>query len=133
MAKRNDVAAVASGETIIGAGVRVKGTLTSDSDITIDGRLDGEIKAVGTVNVGVNGIIRADITASNVMVGGQLKGNIDASGETVITSTGKVTGNIATSMIGIDPGAMFVGKVMMTKTTIMGVDEVDAPNDEGRE
>lgn len=125
MARKNDLAGVAGGETVIGAGVRIKGTLTSESDITIDGRLDGEIKAAGTVHIGVNGVIRSDITATNVNVEGQLKGNVEASGETTIASTAKVTGNIATSMISIESGALFIGKVTMTKTEISAADEVE--------
>mgnify|MGYP001795487832 CR=1 FL=1 len=126
MPRKNEISTVTSGETIIGAGVKVKGALLSDSDITIDGKLEGEIKATGTVHIGVNGIIKADILATNVTVGGQVRGNIEATGETLIASTGKVTGNIATSLIGIDPGAMFIGKVTMTKTEILSAEEHEA-------
>jgi cytoskeletal protein CcmA (bactofilin family) len=128
MARRSEVMSVGGNETVIGAGVKIKGTLISDADITIDGKLEGDLKAVGNLSVGVNGLIKADISATNVHVAGQVRGNIEASGETVIMASGKVQGNITTGAIGIETGAVFVGKVTMVKTEMSLADE-EAPEE----
>lgn len=118
MAKSNfEFSGVTSGETVIGAGVVVNGTLHSDSDITIDGKLTGEIKTRGNVVIGPNALIKADITADSVSVAGQLKGNIDAVGETSIANTGKVQGNIVTNLLSVASGGVFLGRSSMAKTT----------------
>ncbi len=107
---------VTAGETVIGSGVVVNGTLTSDSDITIDGTLTGDVKTNGNVVIGPNALIKADIKADNVSISGQLKGNIDASGETSIANTGKVQGNVVTTLLSIASGGVFLGRSSMTKT-----------------
>jgi cytoskeletal protein CcmA (bactofilin family) len=128
MARRLEFSGITSGETVIGAGVVVTGNLTSDSDITIDGKLTGEIKAAGNVNIGINGQIKADVTADNISVAGQLKGNIMANGETSIANSGRVQGNIITGLLQIASGAIFIGRSTMAKPEL--APEMDAPNPE---
>ncbi len=134
MARRTDLMGVSGAETVIGAGVRLKGTLLSDSDIVIDGKLDGEIKAAGNVTVGVNAVIRADIKGTNVSVAGHVKGNIEASGETQITETGKVTGNITTGTLAIEAGAIFSGMTKMSQNEAESIvtESVDGPQKQDR-
>jgi cytoskeletal protein CcmA (bactofilin family) len=115
-------------DTVIGAGVRVRGVLSSDGDISIDGHMTGEIKAAGSVSLGVNSIIKANVTARDVRVGGQLRGDITATGETSITETGKVVGNISCSSLQITPGAVFIGQSTMTETEVTELPDEDEPD-----
>ncbi len=115
MSRKLEFSGVTSGETVIGAGVKVTGDLISEADITIDGRMTGNIRAAGNVNIGVNAKIKGDVKGVNVTIAGQLKGNIEADGETAIAHTGKVSGNIVTGLISIESGGVFLGKSSMTK------------------
>ncbi len=54
---------------VIGKSVHIKGELTSDEDITVDGTVDGTVALSGhNLTVGPNGRITAEITANSVMV-----------------------------------------------------------------
>lgn len=113
MARKHEMLAVSGTETIIGPGVKLKGNLASEGDITIDGLMSGDIKATGNVTIGVNARIKANVRAMNVSVAGELVGNITAEDDTRITETGQVTGDIKTTTFSIGPGAYFTGAVVM--------------------
>lgn len=108
-----DALGVAGSETIIGTGVTVRGNLHSESDITIDGQLNGDIKTTGDVTIGMNGRVTANIQGANVSVAGNLTGNIKASGEVSIRETGHVEGDITAMGLAISSGAVFIGRSIM--------------------
>ena len=111
---RKDDLLVAGSETIIGTGVKVKGSLYSEGDITVDGHLEGDIRAAGNVTVGVNAVIKAKVAGDNVSIAGDLVGNVTAQGQTTITETGHLQGDITTNGIVINAGGLFQGKITMT-------------------
>ncbi len=116
MAKKTDSLSVSgSNETIIGTGVSAKGSLVSETDIIIDGNFSGDIKAGGNLSLGVNAVVKADISAENVLIAGHLKGDIVVVGETSIAESGRVHGNITTSLLSISSGAVFIGTSKMTE------------------
>jgi cytoskeletal protein CcmA (bactofilin family) len=110
---QDEALGVIGSETVIGAGVVVRGNLSSDSDITIDGNLEGDIKSGGDVTVGINAHITADIAATNVTVAGTVVGNITASGEARIAESGHVKGDIASGGLAINSGGVFIGHSRM--------------------
>jgi cytoskeletal protein CcmA (bactofilin family) len=118
MARRTheDALGVIGAETIIGAGVVVRGNLESQSDIMVDGQLDGNITTTGDVTIGVNAKVKAEITGSNVTVAGLLKGNIHATGEAAIRETGQVDGDITAAGLAISSGGIFIGRSQLTHT-----------------
>jgi cytoskeletal protein CcmA (bactofilin family) len=106
----DDALGVSGAETIIGTGVTVEGQLNSESDISIDGRLTGNISTLGDINIGVNAVIKADVSAANVTVAGELAGNISASAAVIIRETGQVQGDITSHGLSINPGGVFIGR-----------------------
>ncbi len=117
MARRihEDALGVTGAETIIGAGVIVHGDLKSESDVSIDGILDGTITTTGDVTIGVNAQIKATVEGDNVTVAGHLTGNIKATGTATIRETGQVDGDITAGGIAIMTGGIFIGRSRMTK------------------
>jgi cytoskeletal protein CcmA (bactofilin family) len=115
MARRahDDALGVAGAETVIGTGVVVHGNINSESDIVIDGIVDGSISTSGNVTIGVNAQIQANIRATNVTIAGSLKGNIAASGEASLLETGHVEGDVTSAGLAIASGGVFVGKSLM--------------------
>jgi cytoskeletal protein CcmA (bactofilin family) len=109
----DDALGVAGAETIIGAGVVVHGTLESESDVIIDGELDGSVKTGGNVTIGVNAHVKANVEGANVTVAGVLTGNVNATGEAVIRETGSVKGDIRAIGIAISSGGVFIGRSIM--------------------
>jgi cytoskeletal protein CcmA (bactofilin family) len=101
----------------IGKSVFVKGELTGDEDLTIEGRVEGRIElADHKLVIGPNGRIRAEINAKEVTVIGSVEGNLSVQGLLEITSSGSVKGDIRASRISIADGAYFVGHIEMQRS-----------------
>lgn len=102
----------------IGKSVSIKGELSGNEDIYVDGQLDGSIQLPGnSVTVGPNGRVKADITARNLTIGGTLDGNVRASERTELRKTAVVNGDVQTRRIAIEEGAYFKGKLeILTET-----------------
>lgn len=102
-------------ETIVGTSVKLKGNLQSNGDITVDGSVNGEIKTKGTVNIGPNANVIANVKAKKVTVAGTVQGNIEAVERLTITETGRVYGDIIANLLSISAGAIFTGKSAMVE------------------
>jgi cytoskeletal protein CcmA (bactofilin family) len=123
MARRDDVLGVTGAETIIGAGVTVKGNLISENDMIIDGTITGDIQAAGDVSIGINAHIKANIRALNVTIGGEVTGNIVAEGEATIRETGRVTGDITAAGLAIASGGVFSGRSVLHRQSELDLNE----------
>lgn len=106
----DDALGVVGAETVIGAGVVVRGNLQGEADIIVDGQLEGDIVTIADVTIGVNARVKAHIKGANVTIAGQLKGDIEATGLTTIRETGQVTGDITAAGLAITAGGVFVGQ-----------------------
>lgn len=113
MAKTPHLVAMVGSDTVIGTGVEVEGALGSAGDITIDGRVSGDVTAGGNVTIGVNGEVTGSLKGINIVIAGHVKGNVVADGETHLTETCKLLGDITTQLIAIDSGANFLGTIKM--------------------
>lgn len=100
-------------ETVVGPTAHVKGSLTSDGGIRIDGIFEGEIHIAGNLIVGESGKVIANVSAQNVSVSGAVKGAIQAAGRLEILSTGRVWGDISVAAFLIDEGGFFRGQSIM--------------------
>ena len=100
-------------ETVIGPTAHVKGSMSSDGGIRIDGIFEGQIQIAGNLIVGESGKVIADISAQNVSVSGAVKGTVQASGRLEILSTGRVWGDISVAAFLIDEGGFFRGQSIM--------------------
>jgi cytoskeletal protein CcmA (bactofilin family) len=103
----------AGAETVIGSGVVAKGSLRSESDIVVDGTFTGDIKAAGSVVLGVNALVQGNVKARSVSISGELTGNVTAEEEASVHETGRLTGDIVAAQISISPGAIFNGTSKM--------------------
>lgn len=110
---KTDVFNVSSIDTVIGSGVKLKGNVSSDGDIAIDGALVGNIKSGGHVTIGVNGHIVGSIHATSATIGGYVDGNVTASDSVGIMESGQVHGDIDTGRLEIAMGATFIGTSKM--------------------
>ena len=101
--------------TIIGAGVKLIGSLKDEGPITINGEVKGDITSSESIFVGEDAFIQGPISAQFITVSGAVEGEIKASETLEITPTGKVSGKIDTKTLIIRPGALFIGQCKMTE------------------
>jgi cytoskeletal protein CcmA (bactofilin family) len=101
---------------IIGQSIQIKGELTGNEDLTIDGTVEGNIQLKeNNLTIGPNGNIKADINAKRVTIIGEVLGNITAEETVEIRENGKLRGNITSPRIVIADGAFFKGSVEMER------------------
>jgi cytoskeletal protein CcmA (bactofilin family) len=101
---------------IIGQSIQMKGELTGNEDLTIDGTVEGNIELKeNNLTIGPNGHIKADINAKTVTITGEVQGNVTAEEKVEIRETGKLRGNIVAPRLVIANGAFFKGSVEMEK------------------
>ncbi len=100
----------------IGASLFLKGELSGDENLIIEGQFQGTIDLRNSnLFIGPEGKVEADIHARNITINGNVKGNIFASGKVFIAEEAQMDGNISTSIISIMDGAQFKGSVKMEK------------------
>lgn len=98
--------------TLIGPSMIVKGQISSQEDLRIEGSVEGTLEVLDhRILLGVNGTIRSDIKAREVVVQGKIRGNVDASDKIAIGKAGELIGDIRTAGITIEDGGYFKGSV----------------------
>lgn len=112
MAKNNDYDT--NSINTIGAGTIVKGDITSDGDFRIVGKLIGTIQSKGKVVIGKNGSVEGDIICKNADVSGHVKGSVKVDELLSLAATSKMEGDVVTSRIAIEAGAVFSGQCHMS-------------------
>ncbi len=99
--------------TVVGANVKLVGTLQDASDIIVHGRIEGEVISSQSISVTETAYIKGPISAEVIAVAGKVNGSITATGKLEILPTGKVFGSITSKDLSIRSGAIFVGKCSM--------------------
>jgi cytoskeletal protein CcmA (bactofilin family) len=107
-------APVASSVCVIGAKTIIKGEITGDEDVLIEGKVEGQIRISRDVRVGSSGVVKSTIEAASVVVSGEVIGDCSATSRVEIQASGKLTGNIRAPKIVISEGAMFKGNSDMS-------------------
>ena len=101
----------------IGASIVIKGEITGNEALFVDGNVEGTINIPGhRVTVGRNSTVKADINAREVVIMGEVRGNIHCDDLLDIRSESHLTGQIVTQRIRIDDGAVLKGSVEIQRT-----------------
>jgi cytoskeletal protein CcmA (bactofilin family) len=103
-----------SSACVIGAKTTVKGEITGEEDIVVEGVVEGQIRIARDLKVAPGGKVRADVEAQSVIVSGEITGDCSAVQRVEIQATGQLTGNIRAPRIVIAEGAMFKGNSDMS-------------------
>ncbi len=97
-------------------GIKIKGEIFGKEDLFIDGTIEGKIHfSDGSVTIGPNGRVNADIDAREIVIRGEVTGTLRARDRVQIWSTGKLSGDMHTRGIVIEDGATLRGKVEVTQ------------------
>lgn len=103
-----------SGQATIGPSISIKGELTGQEDLEVQGKVEGSITLKKhRVLVSETGRVNADIHAKSIRVGGEVKGNLLGEDEVIILHTGRVEGDIKASRVVLEDGSKFKGSIDM--------------------
>ena len=101
----------------LGSSLHVKGEISGNEDLVIDGSVEGLIQLdERKLTVGAAAKVTADIIAREVVVFGNVKGNLRAKDRIEIKKDGSVNGDLTTSRIMIEDGAYFKGSIEIDKS-----------------
>lgn len=104
------------GQALIGKSLKVTGTITGREDLYVDGEIEGTVELEeNSLTIGPNGKVSADVKARDITVLGQLDGNVHAGDRVDIRKTGSLEGDLTTSRIVIEDGAVFRGSIDIAK------------------
>ncbi len=101
----------------LGSSLHVKGEISGNEDLLIDGSLEGLVQLdERKLTVGATAKLTADIFAGEVIVYGSVKGNVRGKGKIEIKKDGSVNGDLTTAQIIIEDGAYFKGSIEIEKS-----------------
>ena len=98
----------------ISNGTTVVGTIDTNGDLRIDGRVEGNIHSAGRVIIGETGFVKGDLTSKMLDVMGHFEGTIIVSETTVLKGSATVIGSLTPGKLVVEAGAKFDGTCIMT-------------------
>lgn len=100
----------------VGHGTTLTGETNFQAMLRVDGHLIGSITSeAGTLIVGTNGQVDANVNVSTATINGVVNGDVIASEKIQLGRTAKVVGNIQTPRLTIEDGALLEGGCTMLK------------------
>lgn len=125
--------AAESAISIIGPGMHIRGDLTTDGTVRVEGSIEGTIRAAKAVVLGKEGRIVGDVVTQDAVIGGRLHGSIVAESRLELQATSVVDGEIRTRAehLKLDEGAQFNGAIQMAGSEAAGAGEKGENPDAG--
>jgi len=107
-----------SGATLISTGTSLKGDISSNSDLRIDGTIIGNVNSSAKIVVGTNGVVEGNITGNQADIVGKVIGNIKTKDLLQLRSECTVKGNLYAGKLQVEPTATFNGQCNMGAGTV---------------
>ncbi len=103
-----------AGSTIIGPSLSIKGEITGEGDLTVQGQVEGTIDFRNNkVTIDSTGRIKADINARIITIEGEVEGNLLGEKKIVLRPSGRVLGDMRAPAINLEEGAKIKGNIAM--------------------
>ena len=102
-----------NGTTLISSGTTLKGDISSNGDLRIDGTIIGNIHSNAKIIIGASGVVEGDISGNQADIVGKVSGNIRAKELLQLRGESVVTGNLYAGKLQVEPSATFNGQCHM--------------------
>jgi cytoskeletal protein CcmA (bactofilin family) len=110
-----------NGTTLIGTGTTLKGDVSSNSDLRIDGKIIGNVHSAAKVVIGANGVVEGDISGNQADIIGKVTGNIKVKDLVQLRGDSVVNGNLYAAKLQVEPSATFNGQCHMGTGAVTAV------------
>ncbi len=97
----------------IGAGARLQGEIGGDTDVVVEGRVEGRVRPERDVTVSESGSVQGSVEARRVRIAGRVEGNVRGREVVEILPSGRLVGDVVAPNMVIADGAFFKGSVEM--------------------
>ena len=116
-----------NGTTLISSGTTIKGDISSNSDLRIDGTIIGNINSNSKIVIGSSGVVEGDIFGNHADIVGKTSGTIKVKELLQLRVECVVNGNIYAGKLQVEPSATFNGQCHMGANVVdMASNEVAA-------
>ncbi len=102
---------------MIGEGTVIEGTLRSESDVRVSGRVVGNLDVQGKVIVAKEGSVNGEIAATSADIAGDVQGQIKITELCVLKGAARVDADIKSARLVVEEGAVFNGQCEMGQMT----------------
>jgi cytoskeletal protein CcmA (bactofilin family) len=99
------------------SGSKIIGTVITDSDMRVDGTIEGDVKCSGKLVIGEQGLVKGNIECQNAEIMGKIEGTIDVKYALALRATSNLAGEIKTGTLMVEPNAVFNGTCSMGEKT----------------
>ena len=100
--------------TLVGPSARFVGEITGDEDVSVQGRVEGNIDVTRRVTVAPSGEVEGDVHGRFVVIGGRVRGQIRADERAELLASAAVQGDVQAPKVVIAEGAQLQGSVAMS-------------------
>lgn len=100
-------------QSFLDQGTVFEGKIAFSGAVRIDGHFKGEAAAEGTLIVGENGTVEADLELRSLIVHGHFKGTVKAKERVEVSATGRIEGDVDAPNFAVAEGAQIEGNVRM--------------------
>ena len=110
-------------EKILDVDASMQGTITFKDPVNlrINGSFEGKLETKGSLTIGENAKVRAQIQGDRIVIAGKVKGDITATQSLSVVAPGVIEGNVTTPRLSVTEGAVLEGQLSM-----LGVKEDDS-------
>lgn len=103
--------AAEAAESTLGRGARVRGRISGDGDLRVEGHVEGDVRVSGQVALEEGASITGDVEAAAVIISGALTGDVVSRGAVTVRASAKVAGNLGGAEVSLEEGASFHGRI----------------------
>jgi len=102
-------------QAVIGSTISIKGDLSGEEDLSVEGRLEGKIELRHhSVTIGKSARITGDIHGKAITVEGIVEGNLYGEEQLIVRQSATVHGNLVSPRAVLEDGCDFRGNIDMS-------------------
>lgn len=101
---------------MVGLGTVIKGDMSSDGDLRIDGKIEGNVTTKSKIAMGAAALIMGNVSARSADISGRIDGDLMINETLFLRSSAKINGQVHTSKLVVESGAEFNGNCRMNSS-----------------
>ncbi|MDR1517698.1 MAG: polymer-forming cytoskeletal protein [Dysgonamonadaceae bacterium] len=98
--------------TLIAENCTVRGSISANEFMKIDGKILGGVESTAGVILGRNALVKGDVKTKELIVYGKIEGNVSAD-KLMMKSTAIINGDITVESLQVEAGSVYNGKISM--------------------
>lgn len=97
-------------QNLIAEGTVIHGNIEAEGDVTLAGKVHGDVSTRAKLTVDVAAVIEGNIVAENADIAGTVQGTVTVRGLLTIRTSSQIDGDVVTKNLNVESGSMFTGR-----------------------